>query len=519
MNLSKLLKKIKVIHTNLGEFEFEKSSGNGGNSSVFIFKRTCNNISKSYAIKFLKSDISTKGIQRFKDEFFLTQQIPTHTNIAQYYHLDKVCINSDNETYEYYIIIMKLYSRTLKDVKINTVFDENSEKELTKLFNNLIKGLGHLHNHNFIHRDIKPENILYDNENDCYVIADMGITKFSDDLPKLAETEESDRMANWSFSPKEQLNSKNPPEKNWDIFALGQVIHWFVTHETIRGSLSNFNIFGDYKSDFCDIMKQFIKKSTDNDPKNRFQSIQEVRDFISQKRLNEIKIENSFWECFDNFDNIIRKNFPKINNIDETSDTRKINRFISDFNSLLSEYDNHFWAMDLEGGDLIYKQPIIDINNDLKLFWGKIEIDIERIIVYRNSEYSDKNFFILITKPLLKFQSDESECKGNLSFATYWIDKNIYLNTNETKNDYYETDNGDVISIKEGGFADRLRYHTPYAFMVGLNKTPISIGVTSKEIIPEILQQALNGNLNTKIIDEFERKTRGDFADFIKNWR
>lgn len=520
--LSKLLQQSKIIHTDLGKFEFEKElSKKGANSYVFVFKRICKNARKSYAIKFLKPTASTKEINRFQDEFFLIQQIPTHKNIAQYYHFDKVSVNLKNETYEYHIIIMNLYDRTLESIAQNNIFDENSEKYLKKIFYNLIAGLEHLHNQNFIHRDIKPDNILYDKENDCYVIADMGITKFSDDLPKLTKTENGDRVANWLFSPKEQVDSRTEPKKNWDIFALGQVIHWFVTGETIRGSHSNFNIFGDYKSDFCDIMKQFIKKSTDNDPKNRFQSIQEVRDFISQKekRLNEMKMENLFWECFDDFDEIIRKNFSKINDIYEETDTSKINSFISDFNSLLSEYNNHFWAMDLKGGDFIYKQPIIDINNGFKLFWGYIEIDIERVIVYRNSEYSDKSFFILITKPLPHFQSDEYEYKGDCSFATYWIDKNIYLNTNETKNGYYETDSGDVISIKEGGFAHRLRYHTPYAFMVGLNKTPISIGVTSKEIIPQILQQALNGNLDMEIIDDFERKTRSDFADFIKNWR
>lgn len=517
MSLSETLKEIKTIQTHLGEFEFEKDLGKeGGNSRVFIFKRTCNNISKSYAIKFLKPDVSEQAILRFKDEFFLTQQIPRHKNIAEYYHIDKIKISSEDE---YYIIIMKLYFVTLKDIKRNTTFNENSENELKKVFYDLIDGLEHLHNNNFIHRDIKPENILYDKENDCYVITDLGITKFSDDLPKLAETEKSDRMANWSFSPKEQLNSKNPPEKNWDIFALGQVIHWFVTGETIRGSLSNFNIFGNYNSDFCDIIKQFIKKSTDNDPKNRFQSIQEVRDFISQKekRLNEIKIEKSFWECFNNFDNIIRKNFPKINNIDETSDTSKINRFISDFNSLLSEYDNHFYFMELNGNNNYYKQQIIDISNNLKLFYGCIEIDIEKIVIYRNRNNNTRNFFILITRPMQKFSSDSSNI-DDISSARYWIEKNAYLSCADTNNGYYEN-YGETIQINDKDFPYRERYYKRYAFMIGFNQTPISRTGASDEFIPKILQMAIDGSLNVKIINEFERATYDDFADFIKKWR
>ena len=93
MSLTKTLRDIKEIDTDLGKFSFIKNIGEGGNSEVFSFQKTTLNHSQKFAIKFLKDDFSSSQLARFKDEFFCIQQIGDHPNIAKYYNLDKIEIN------------------------------------------------------------------------------------------------------------------------------------------------------------------------------------------------------------------------------------------------------------------------------------------------------------------------------------------------------------------------------------------------------------------------------------------
>lgn len=88
--MSSLVSYIKShgIDTNVGKFEFIKILGEGGNSYVYLFKKN----DKQFVIKFLKSDVNSKKIERFKDEYFALAQLPSNKGIIEQYHLDKVKI-------------------------------------------------------------------------------------------------------------------------------------------------------------------------------------------------------------------------------------------------------------------------------------------------------------------------------------------------------------------------------------------------------------------------------------------
>ena len=65
------LKRLKILKTDIGDFNFKESQlGSGGNSTVFLFERN----GKEYAIKFLTIENDSRKIQRFKDEFFAEQK-------------------------------------------------------------------------------------------------------------------------------------------------------------------------------------------------------------------------------------------------------------------------------------------------------------------------------------------------------------------------------------------------------------------------------------------------------------
>lgn len=520
MSLTKLLKNEKNISTDLGIFSFVEHIGEGGNSEVFLFKRELprdvleDGFKNKVAIKFLKADVSDSQLPRFKDEFFCVQQIGTHENIAKYYHFDKINVADES----YYIIIMKYYESSLNKF-ISTLDEDEKNQWLKVLFSSLCDGLKFLHDNNIIHRDIKPQNILFDTDINKFVITDMGIAKFPETLMRESQTDKSDRLANFSFSPKEQLDSKVKPLPNYDIYSLGQVLHWFITGRTVGGT-NRQKISSNDSIQMVKDIDEVIEKCVDDNPNNRFQSISNIKEFL--KNLHEKSQKpKDIWEVIHDFDGIVRKNFTTISDIAVTEDQNKISNFFEDFNQISPE---RFWLMELKGGDNPAK-PIIRISEGKYLLWGYIEIEVEKLIVYRNVNQIYKSFFIIITKPNQPFEYTDiktnsvetSNCTYDCELGNFWLEKSIYIKNDLVKNGYFELANGEVVEAYSDTFPERVRYYIPYAYMIAPLGTPLSIG--DREPSEKLMEKALtNLTLDISDVRNYENLTRGKFSEDIKNW-
>lgn len=457
-SLNKSLKNLNDLQTDIGNFEFVKSLGEGGNSFVFHFKKG----EKDFAIKFLKKAENSK-LNRFKDEYFCCAQIPSHKNIAHAYHFDKVTVDSD----EYFIIIMKYYQGTLRSE--GTGSDRNHDAKAGKawdLFVCLANALSHLHSNQIIHRDLKPQNVFFDQSINEYVIGDLGIAHFSDDVfERESKTKPSERMANFGFSAPEQIDSKGSVQASSDIYSLGQVLYWYLTGKTIRG----LDMEALAKSDSPENLKyldRIVKKCLINDASKRFQSIAEI-----SEHLKELKNppKHDYWPELHKFDDAIRKSLPKIKGVLEVSDEKIIKRFFNNFQNECKAEE--YWYMNLEGGDNTFT-GMSHLNGMNFLFCGMTEIKLSKLFVYRDSGYPYKNFFILLIEPSEAFNlTDEegSSINRNLSsecsrdYATLWNDR--YIDCDETDNGYLEFQ-GDVITVDRDTFKDRIRHLKKYAYIV-----------------------------------------------------
>ena len=398
--------------------------------------------------------------------------------------------------------------------------EDEKSKKLSKLFIDLYKGLEHLHNENIIHRDIKPQNIFWNAETESYVLGDMGIARFPENFIKEAETHKSERLANWSFSPKEHLNSKNPFKENGDIYSLGQVLNWYMLNKVVGGT--NRESFANTDSSIIvkDIDK-IVDKCVNDNPEERFQSITEIKDFLDEMDQQRSAItEVDIWSVIHNFDDIIRKNFTKIRFVEETSDLNKIDRFFNDFNKCHPE---EFWIMNADGGDNT-AQPIERLDNNLWLIWGYREIKIEKIIIYINESSPYRSFFIILTHPNDNFvytnldgQLEESQHSSYMEVANYWIEKSVYINHNDVRNGYLELPEGAIIEAPHKEFPQRERIYKPYAYMVAFKGTPIQ--TAEREISTKLIQTALdNKSLSIDDIREYEYQTKGDIShDIMKS--
>lgn len=467
MSLNKLLKADKVINTDLGEFEYIKSLGEGGNSYVFKFRKGESN----FAIKFLKSTENSK-LNRFKDEYFCAIQIPSHKNVAKSYHFDEVAVGQEN----YFIIIMKYYDGTLSSEGsiINEESEEVKSEKSWSLFVNLANSLLHLHKNGIIHRDLKPQNVFFDEDNDLYVIGDLGIAHFSDEkFERESKTKPSERMANYGFSAPEQIDSKSQIHATCDIYSLGQVLHWYLTGRTIRG-LNMTPIANSDSPDKLRKIQSIISKCLDNDPSKRFQSILEIYDYHKKWENPPRPKKKDYWLMLDTFDDCIRRSVPKIKDVLEIQDVNIVNRFLRNFKE---DCDfNDFWYMTSEGGDNTFTG--IDHLSDSRYLFGNLtEIELSKLIIYRDQHYSYKNFFVLLLNPSEPFDVVDED--GNLiprqlngtsksDIATLWNDN--YIPYEETENGYYEY-KGDVITVDRDSFQDRMRHLEKYAYIVVPNGT------------------------------------------------
>ncbi len=286
------------ISLNVGKVSLIEKIGEGGNGIVYsaeIYNHT-------FAIKFLLSDSSGDSLkikaERFLAEYFNIVSINDSKGIIKYIDYDILKITDEEGELFVPTIIMKKYHNSLKVLSDPTILDE-----FEKIFNFLIETVGKIHNEGIIHRDIKPENILQDDNG--LVLADFGIASYNPEFFNLmAKTKKTERIGNRLFSSPEQEVIGTKAKETMDIYAIGQVLHWIIYSETHRGTnrkrISKKNI---ELSKYDNI----IDKCLSNNPDDRFQSINEIKEFV--KTLNKPK--RSIWSFLYDFGNILARNFPK----------------------------------------------------------------------------------------------------------------------------------------------------------------------------------------------------------------
>ncbi|WP_369934871.1 protein kinase domain-containing protein [Xanthomonas tesorieronis] len=327
--------KKNALVTAVGEFAYEGNIGEGGNAKVLAFKKG----NLKYAVKFL-SQQRAGPLARFRDEYFCAAQIPSHVNVSQAYHLDRTHI----EGADYSLIVMKRYQASLHALGSIVAESDSIKADYGwKLLRALRAGIEHLHEHGIVHRDIKPQNIFFDQQKDTFVVGDLGIAHFADDLyAREAKTEGSERLANFACCAPEQLNPKTPAAPTMDVFALGQVLNWYVRGSFVRGG-GRQAYLGPHKE--LELLDKIIDNCIQDDPKRRFQSMGDLGEFEYRAR----NPARDVWKPIRDLDEAFRESIPRIPEVYETSDQATINRFLTKFSNRCDPKE--FWYVLSDGGD------------------------------------------------------------------------------------------------------------------------------------------------------------------------
>lgn len=345
-----------------GKMKFTRSDriGQGGNGLVYLAKIN----EKEIAVKFLMTD-SERKICRFKSEFLNTNYVRNKLcNIVNMIHYDELIIREDI-IIPY--IIMSRYSKNLKSYRKEK--ETVTEGDFINLVSFLFSTLNSIHRNGIIHRDIKPENILVDEEGKL-VLADFGISHYEkENFPIDNKTKKGERLANIEFSSPEQISGKYEVTMASDIYSMAQILYWYIFGTVNRGTGAELisQVF-QWKDAY--IYDSVISKSLRNNPKERFQSIDEIIEFINSEKSKKKEIDP--FQDMHKFHMAILSVVPEFyNNAFAISDKDEISKL---FNSIFKEqYDRSLEFNTGQGNNNISSIKRLE-NNDFLMDYRQLNI-------------------------------------------------------------------------------------------------------------------------------------------------
>ncbi|MCB0541042.1 MAG: protein kinase [Bacteroidetes bacterium] len=320
---------------------------------------------------------------------------------------------------------MKCYEGALQSGRFPDDFENAS-----KLFNFLIKTVDKLHKSGIIHRDLKPENILI-SEND-FVITDFGIASFNPEIFVFrAITKAGERVGNRLFSAPEQELKNMEPKPTMDIYAIGQIMQWYITGSTHRGTARKRLTEVDKRFEIIDLV---VNRCLAFDPEKRFQSIHELVSFVKKNKRKDI------FEYIYGFNEVLVRNFPRVNDgIAFSEDPKKINNIFNTLKEALSSFDKHLWWHDGLGNMHIHK-----ITGQGKGVWKINQDEYHFISVYIYYDVSMYNDFMLVQY----VKSEPFTFEGEEIYHLAKVDGEHYITLGEYDNGYAEV-NGEVINLED----------------------------------------------------------------------
>jgi serine/threonine protein kinase len=432
-SVSQLLKVNRYrIPTFFGELELKtKPLGSGGNASVYEVVSPI-----SAAIKILPENIKTKQtkkFERFLEEYRRIVVNSHHPGIVRLYHYEQIVLGDT----VFPAILMEKCDQNLKDWRKQA----NIEGKLTLKFirdwiRNFCNTLQYIHNAGIVHRDIKPENILVRSNGD-FVLADFGIAWFDPEIHKIDLTTGNERLANFLFSAPEQVPGASylEPTPATDIFALGQLVCWMITGQTIQGT-NSLRLSEDFRP-----LEQLIREMTQRERRLRIQTAADVidrlketdRDFQFQKRKQNAK------ESIDAFSDCLARQCPGISTLSPsvhhyTLDT-EINRIIFDIADRCCEKSLMIqWEQWLDINRITKLGTVDGVENCFLI--QKYEAPILELWVVRCSASEDHEYVVLKCGSMPAFNTYQANLSDEYSEAAWFLTRYV------TRSEY---DDGAVI--------------------------------------------------------------------------
>ena len=206
-------------------------------------------------------------ISAFNKEFEIGYALD-HPNISRY-------IIKGEDQDGLYILIDYISGFTLSDFIKNNPDYFSDTKHLDKFISQLLSALKYLHERQILHLDLKPENILITGVNNDVKLIDFGFS-YTDCFSSLAigRTE--------LYAAPEQLN-KGEKDQRTDIYGFGKILAY---------------IFAESGSQPLRVYRKLIDKCLCENKEDRFNSVNEILSYLSDRSKSKKKIRYSIVTLF-----------------------------------------------------------------------------------------------------------------------------------------------------------------------------------------------------------------------------
>jgi serine/threonine protein kinase len=180
----------------------------------------------SYALKLMRQEsLGGTRQKRFQHELNFCMKT-SHANIVPV--IDHGLFGAEERPF----FVMSLFDSTLRKAMRKGIEPSRIPQVVTQI----VQALEFAHGREIFHRDLKPENILCSADLSSVVLADFGIAHFSEDvLLSAVETNNQERLANFSYAAPEQRMRGSKVGAPADIWALGLILNELFTRELVLG--------------------------------------------------------------------------------------------------------------------------------------------------------------------------------------------------------------------------------------------------------------------------------------------
>jgi len=259
--------------------------GEGGMAQVYVANDVI--AKREVAIKIIKDSTSMDplNIARFQREARASTALK-HKNIIEIYDVDEYHGKP-------YMVMEYVNGKSLKDVLKTR--GNLTQVEATDIINQLSDALLHAHQHGIIHRDIKPQNVMIKNDGSIK-LGDFGIALVND-APHLTQTDIV--LGSVHYMAPEVAEGKSATVQS-DIYSLGVTFFELLTGKlpftdnnavniAMKHISEQFPSVKKYRSDIDKKIDKIISKSCNKEPRNRYNSLADLRKELSLNTDGEEK--------------------------------------------------------------------------------------------------------------------------------------------------------------------------------------------------------------------------------------
>lgn len=250
---TKLFSSVDSSTKQVQRYKFVDEIGHGGFGT--IWKVRLNTSQEEVALKELSNpNLTTNELSRFAREV-KNQSSLNHQNIMP-------ILESGLEAFPPWFT-MPIAQGSLAG-QINSL--QGNFSQIDNIFSQLLSGMAFAHKNSVIHRDLKPENVLIF-DGDKVKISDFGLSKKIETSTETSSlTRSGSFIGSVEYASPEQLSDMKVADKRSDIYSLGKLLYVMLTGEKPFPKLTLSLVPQKYR--------HVIEKCTDDNPNNRFHSIE-----------------------------------------------------------------------------------------------------------------------------------------------------------------------------------------------------------------------------------------------------